>query len=69
MAALGDLPLVQDDATAAVVTQWAANYRDVVILDGNNEQVGVLNLTTHDLSDPANYAALRALLIGADPTP
>ena len=60
MSDLGDLPLLQDEAN--VWSDWNVTYRDVVILDGNNEAVDVYNLTENDLSDPDNYAALAALL-------
>lgn len=65
MAALGDIPLLQDDATANAWTAWGANYRDVVILDEDNEVVGVFNLTTYDLQQQAHYDTLRDLLIDA----
>jgi hypothetical protein len=65
------LPWLQDvDADGngkADVTKelWSTTNRDVVILDGNNEKVGVYNLTTHDLADSAYYATLRQMLIDA----
>jgi hypothetical protein len=62
MAALGALPLLQDTATENVWARWAVTYRDVVILDRENRAVAVYNLTEHDLSVPANYDALKALL-------
>ncbi len=48
---------------------WSVNYRDVIILDGDNVQVGVYNLTTYDLGVAANYDALRQMLINAALTP
>ena len=39
------------------------NYRDVVILDATNEVAADYNLSAHSLDDPANYAALRTLLL------
>lgn len=65
MAIQGDIPLLQDDATAQVWTAWGANYRDVVILNADNEVVGVVNLTTTDLQQLANYNLLRDELIAA----
>ena len=56
------LPLLQDDATAAVWTNWAVTWRDVVILDGENRAVGVFNLTEHNLAFEDEYNALRAIL-------
>ncbi|HEX5135580.1 MAG TPA: hypothetical protein VFY93_01280 [Planctomycetota bacterium] len=60
-----DLPWTQDTATQHVWTQWRVTYRDVIILDTNNVPVGVLNLTTHDLANPVNYALLKAMLKAA----
>jgi hypothetical protein len=59
------LPWLQDTASANVWGLWAVNYRDVVILDQNNLVVGVYSLTTHDLSNPANYADLKNILLTA----
>ena len=74
-----DLPLLQDTEAVDVWHDWAITYRDVVILDGENVQVGVFNLTGNSLGeteltqdtdgdgmpDATNYEALRALLIAA----
>lgn len=65
MPPLGDLPYLQDDATALVWDTWGATWRDVIILDGDNEVVEVFNLTTYDLGDSANYDALKAKLVAA----
>jgi len=68
MSALGDLPLLQDTVKDDVWTSWEVTYRDVVILDEDNHQVDVFNLTANDLNDPANYQALSDL-ITAELTP
>lgn len=60
-----DLPVLQDDATAQVWTTWGAAWRDVWVVDGDNEPVAVYNLTTYDLSDPVNYQALKDLFVAA----
>ena len=59
------LPGLQDDAVAAVWTNWGVTYRDVYILDANNEQYAVYNLTTYNLATSANYQALYDLFIAA----
>ncbi len=59
------LPWLQPIAGEDVWTPWQVEYRDVVILGPGNERLGVFNLTEHDLSDPANYAALKNQLIEA----
>ena len=60
-----DLPWLQDTVEEAVWDTWDPTYRDVIILDGNNEIYDVFNLTTDTLSNPDNYNALNALLIEA----
>jgi hypothetical protein len=59
------LPWLQPTAMQDVWEQWKPTYRDVVILDGENKVIGIYNLTANDLSNPANYAALKALLLAA----
>ena len=56
---------------AAWYDSWLVTWRDVIILDGDNVQVGVYNLTTNPLGAPpnANYDALKQLLITAAQTP
>ena len=49
--------------------RWNITYRDVILLDGDNVQVGVYNLSTYDLGNAANYNALRQMLINAAQTP
>ena len=56
------LPLLQDTASENAWADWDIEYRDVIILDGENVRRYTFNLTVNDLSDPANYAALKALL-------
>ena len=63
MAALGNLPILQDTAAVDAWGLWAVTYRDVVILDADNNFVGVYNLSSNDLNDTTNYDALRDLLI------
>ena len=59
------MPWLQDVPAVDVWSTWAVTYRDVIILDEDNVVVGVYNLTTNDLAVPANYAALRDMLISA----
>ena len=74
-----DLPLLQDTEAEDVWHVWAITYRDVVVLDQDNVQVGVFNLTgtslaeatlTQDVDgdgtmDTTNYDYLKGLLIAA----
>ncbi len=70
-----DLPWLQDvdankDGRSDVwLSSWAYEYRDVVIVDANNQFVQAYNLTTNDLADANNYADLRQLLVAAASTP
>jgi len=42
--------------------QWSVEWRDVVVLDSDNVEVGRMNLTEDDLAEPANQQKLRDLL-------
>lgn len=44
---------------------WDVTYRDVIIVNGQNESVDVYNLTTNDLGVAANYATMREKLVDA----
>jgi hypothetical protein len=60
-----DLPWLQDTVAANVWSAWSVTYRDVVVLDGNNEVFGVFNVTANNLALPTNYDALRQLFLDA----
>lgn len=57
------IPWLQEVSGSLVWTPWNVSYRDVVILDEQNEVAAVFNLTVHNLADSTNFAALRALLL------
>ena len=59
------MPWLQPPADQDIWTLWQVTFRDLVILGPGNEHVSTYNLTVHDLSDPANYAELRAILLDA----
>ena len=42
---------------------WNVTYRDVIVVNGENEIVEVYNLTNYDLANPANYGHLRQTLV------
>lgn len=42
---------------------WHVEWRDVIILNGANERVYTLNLTTHDLRVAEHYATLRGAFL------
>lgn len=59
------LPWLQDTPLVNVWASWQVVYRDVRILDAEGKVRSTYNLTVNDLGDPANYAALRQLLLDA----
>ena len=60
-----DLPVVQNNANIDIWTSWGGAWRDVVILDADNEIYAIFNLTQNNLNIPANYDALRQLFVDA----
>lgn len=59
------MPWLQDTADEDVWNTWSVGYRDVRVLDELNRTVAVYNLTVNNLADPANYAALKKILLDA----
>lgn len=63
------LPWLQDiDANSNQVSdvwteQWNVVFRDVVIVDSENQELGAFNVTTYNLADAENYATLRDILV------
>ena len=60
---VGDLPVMQDDASTGAWSAWAASWRDVVVLDGDNVEVYRINLNEYDLRDTAVYDHVKAVLL------
>jgi len=58
------IPWLQDTFDADVWNAWEVNWRDVVILDGDNVPVATFNLSIYDLAVAANYDSLKTLLQG-----
>ena len=63
------IPWLQDTASQRVWQSWNVTYRDVVILNAQNERVAIYSLTTHDLAAPADYDALKSMLRDAATSP
>ncbi|MFO1497562.1 MAG: hypothetical protein U1G07_04060 [Verrucomicrobiota bacterium] len=59
------LPWLQDTSQDDIRSRWGAQWRDVFILDSLNQVAGVLNLTTHDLANSQNRAALKQMFLNA----
>jgi hypothetical protein len=57
------LSWLQETEQEPVWNRWGVTYRDVRILDPSNRLAGVFNLTSHDLSKPTEFAALKAMFI------
>jgi hypothetical protein len=58
-----DLPWLQDLADSANVwASWGVTFRDVVILDPQNQFLEAYNLTVHNLANGSDYATLKELL-------
>lgn len=65
-----DIPWLQDldgdgNGSSDMWEEWGITFRDVVILNKDNEQVGVFNLSEYDLGQPQNYEALRSQMVAA----
>lgn len=56
------IPWLQDTVEDGVWNAWGVNWRDVVILDGDNVPVATFNLSMYDLAIAANYDSLKTLL-------
>jgi hypothetical protein len=59
------LPWLQDTPAVNAWGLWGVTFRDVVVLDGENKQIAVYNVTAHPLSDPVNYNELKTILLNA----
>ena len=57
--------MVGDSAELLIWEQWGGDWRDVFILNKQNEIMEVYNLTEHNLNDPSNYTELKEKLIAA----
>ena len=64
-----DLPFLEEGPNDGVWVAWGVNYRDVVVVDENNEVVAVYNLTGNSLGNASNYQALKNILLGAANAP
>jgi hypothetical protein len=60
-----DLPMVADNSSDDIWNSWGGSWRDVVILDANNEIYSIYNLTTYNLGVTSNYDDLKQLFIDA----
>ena len=58
-----DLPWLQDTVTESVWLLWGAGDKDIFILGSSNEEVALYNVGANDLGVPANFEALKQLLL------
>ena len=56
---------MQDDRSQDVWNRWDITYRDVVVLDGENQLVGTVNLSNNSLAQDSTWNELKGLLLGA----
>jgi hypothetical protein len=59
------IPWLQDVAEQNVYEDWHVVYRDVIVLNEDNEIIATYNLTDHDLNNSTSYFALREILLDA----
>ena len=60
------IPWLQDVVGQGVWNNWHVTYRDVIVLDQDNQIVNVYNLTLpNDLADTTHYKELRTILLDA----
>ena len=64
-----DIPWLQETSDALIWDTWNITSRDVVVLDESLEVVAIFNVTTNGLADPANYDALKTILLDTAGTP
>ena len=57
--------MVGDSTELLIWEQWGGDWRDVFILNKQNEIMEIYNLTEHNLNDPNNYTELKEKLIAA----
>ena len=60
---LQDIDANQNGVSDIWYDQWQVTYRDVWVVDANNELVSAYNLTSNDLANEANYNTLRQMII------
>ena len=56
------IPWLQEAAGDNVWSDWSITYRDLIILDKDNQRVDTYNLTSNSLANAANYTFLKNLL-------
>jgi hypothetical protein len=57
------IPWLQDTTVVQAQLLWGVEHFDLVVLDERNEPVAILNLLEHDLTEPNEYAELKAMLM------
>ena len=63
---ISNLPVVQDDANVNVWSDWGAVWRDVMILNRENEVIHTFNLTQHSLAPGNGFCTDGASFTQAD---
>ena len=60
-----DIPWIQDVPTVNAWTTWDISYRDVIILNADNEYEATINVTTSNLTEADGYNSLMDLITEA----
>lgn len=55
--------MMQDNSNDLIWETWGGEWRDVMIVDKDNQLIGQYNLTENNLSDQNNYDELKGLLL------
>jgi len=63
MAAGNSIALLQDTTAVDAEAAWSVTWRDLFILDEDNELVDVINLSSFNLDNQANYDVIHDLLV------
>ena len=58
-----DLPFLEQPADGTVWSDWGIRYRDVVVVDQDNEVAAVYNLTDNSLAEQVNRDALFDIIL------
>ena len=68
MGQIGNLPVVQDSTQLNIWQSWGGQWRDVVILDDQNQVVEYFDTNSSVLTNEQNYNALKQALINTAET-
>lgn len=65
IAEAGNLAMVQDSEELMIWDSWGGEWRDVAIVNRNNQLIEYYNLTLNNLGTPENFEELKQKFIAA----